>query len=174
MESKFKLTKTRDTISIWIGVKPKFYAYLLGFPTILLFVLPYLFYRESEISFEKILLAIIYLILVILLPLKYFLWNILGSENLVITRKSISFRYNYGFFSNNFTTIPYEQLKISFLDILNDKNEQFGKLHFYDIDGLTDIPKSIHNLSIYISKTDFDFILREIEELLIVANFSLN
>lgn len=172
MESNFKLKNFNDNILIEIGVKPKFYAYILLLLTLLLLILPFIF--NNNTTFENVLLTFIYLILVISFPIKYAIWNILGKETLIINKKSISHQYNFGFISNNLKTFPFTDLQINFEDILIDEKKNFGKIYFYEIDEKTDLPKLLHNTSIYISEENYHKILVEIDHIFRYSTFSEN
>lgn len=156
-----------------MGVKPKFYAYLLLIVTLSLLILPFLF--PIYFTFERIILIFIYLIAVILFPIKYAIWNVFGKEILILNKKSFSHQYNFGFISTNLKTISFgEDLTISFQELIIDKNEKFGKIYFYEDDEVTGLPKLIHNTSIRIPEDKYELIVREFKNLFLHCTFSEN
>lgn len=171
MEINFKLNHFNETILIEIGIKPKFYAYVLLFVTLVLLIIPFLFPIFHTI--ERIILIFIYLIAVILFPIKYAIWNVFGKAILILNKKSISHQYNFGFISNNLNSAPYSDgLTISFEDLLIDKEEKFGKIYFYEDDEITGLPKLIHNRSIRISEDTYELIVQEFQNLCLFTTFS--
>ena len=172
MENNFILNNFNSNIEIRLGIKPKYYAYFLLIITSFLLFLPFLF--QYNTTFENVLLTFIYLILIIFLPLKYAVWNVLGKETLIINKKSISYSYNFGFISNNLKTFPFTDLQINFEDILINEEKNFGKIYFYENDEKTELPKLLHNTSIYISEENYHKILVEIDHIFRYSTFSEN
>lgn len=172
MENNFILNNFNSNIEIRLGIKPKYYAYFLLIITSFLLFLPFLF--QYNTTFENVLLTFIYLILIIFLPIKYAIWNVLGKETLIINKKSISHQYNFGFISNNLKTFPFTDLQINFEDILINEEKNFGKIYFYENDEKTELPKLLHNTSIYISEENYHKILVEIDHIFRYSTFSEN
>ena len=172
MENNFILNNFNSNIEIRIGIKPKYYAYFLLIITSFLLFLPFLF--QYNTTFENVLLTFIYLILIIFLPLKYAVWNVVGKEILIINKKSISFSYNFGFISTNLKTTSFTDLSINFEDLLIEKEQTFGKIYFYEFATETGLPKLIHNTSIHISEENFQAFLVEIDHIFRYSTFSEN
>lgn len=165
MESHFKIEKSDDTLFVEISVKPKFYAYLLFMMTFLALTIPFLVLDFKIIDIDMIFTIIVFTTIMILFPLKYTLWNILGKENLIINTKSISYQYNYGFISNNLQSVTYNKLSVRFGEILTAKEKTCGKVYFYNEDEYTGLNKLIHHTSVFVTDDQYNLLAKEIFEL---------
>jgi len=86
---------------------------LLILLTAIIAALSFLF-SQFPIDGGAIVVIILVALIISIFPLRYLIWNMFGSEVLVVNTKSISFQYNYGIFATQFKTLIYDRLQIEF------------------------------------------------------------
>lgn len=107
----------------------------------------------------------------ILFPVKYALWNIFGTEKLIISNKSLSYQYDYGFIESRLISKSFNNLTIAF----KNKLDGLGEVYFLNQDEDTGLEKILHKTSIYISKQQYDTLVDKIFSVTIGTEyFSLN
>ncbi|MCB9310488.1 MAG: hypothetical protein H6567_10565 [Lewinellaceae bacterium] len=122
----------------------------------------------SQVKPDEIISMIIPIVLVLIffigLPIKYFLWNVYGKEELIVNAKSISWAYDYGFFKTNLKTVNYDRLGTGYerVQILND--EELGKLIFYNYRESDNLQEMIHSTTVLLKKDEIEVFDRKISE----------
>lgn len=168
MENTFQIERINNTVYTTISVKPRFYAYILLGTVLLVLGIPFVTF---EFTPDVIMVTITFLTLWILFPVKYALWNIFGTEKLIITNKSVSYQYNYGFVESRLLSKTFNDLTITF----KNKIDNLGEVYFLNEDSNTGLEKILHKTSIYISKKQYDILVDEIFNIKIETDyFSLN
>lgn len=104
-------------------------------------------------------------LLVSIIPIGYFIWNLFGSESLIVNSKTISYQYNYGIFKTNLKTINYEVLGVSFARIRTENETELGKLIFYNYREKDNLPEFVHQTSVLLPKEDLKRLENEISGL---------
>lgn len=127
-----------------------------------IFVFPSLIFGGIEPSIPTILLMFSGLYFFFVLPLKYFLWNMFGFEELIVNTKSVSWSYNYGFYKTNLKTIVYNQLATDYEAMRGEDDEEIGRLIFINYREQDNLPEVIHQTTVLISKND----IAEIDEMI--------
>jgi len=94
---------------------------------------------------------IIFGLLIIVFPLRYLLWNSYGKEQLIITKKSLSFSYDYGLFQTNLKTFEHNRLGLAFEEVRKSDCQSIGRLMFIRYDEKTDLPETIYQTTILLS-----------------------
>lgn len=116
-------------------------------------------------SFFLVLPAILVTIVTLWFPLRYFLWNLFGSETLIISTKSVSWSYDYGFIQIPLKTVPIKKMNIRF-DVTNfEENEELGIVHVYKYIEETNLPEHIHKTTLTITQDQFKEIRHHISEI---------
>ncbi len=112
----------------------------------------------------------------LLLLMKYSLWNFFGQENLIINTKTISYRYDYGFFRT--TRVTKKLSKPVFLhyencDVIDD--EFMVKLQLISNDK-DDLPEIIYQFALPVSLQEaqqIDSLIRQISIQKVTDDYSL-
>lgn len=104
-------------------------------------------------------------LLVSIIPIGYFIWNLFGSESLIVNSKTISYQYNYGIFKTNLKSINYEVLGVSFARIRTENETELGKIIFYNYREKDNLPEFVHQTSVLLSKEDLKRLENEISGL---------
>lgn len=104
-------------------------------------------------------------LLVSIIPIGYFIWNLFGNESLIVNSKTISYQYNYGIFKTNLKTINYEVLGVSFARIRTENETELGKLIFYNYREKDNLPDFVHQTSVLLPKEDLKRLENEISGL---------
>lgn len=63
---------------------------------------------------------------------KLALWNLFGTELLIINTKSVSYQRSYGIFQTNLRTYSFQHLRITPRVIREEDNSTYYKLQFYN------------------------------------------
>ena len=100
-------------------------------------------------------------IVLIYFPVKYFLWNLSGKENLVLTTRSVSFNYDYGIILTPKKTVLYNRLGMEIQPVRYENETKLGKMIFYNYKTENNLPEVIHETTVLV---DVDK-LKEIETL---------
>ncbi len=128
-------------------------------------VLVGLFHIKSEEVVSLIIPILIIIFLFIGLPLKYLLWNLFGNEVLIVNTKSISWSYDYGFFKTNLKTVKYHRLGTAYDKVRGEKEEEVGRLTFYNFREEDNLLEFIHQTTILLSREDIQNIDRQISDI---------
>jgi hypothetical protein len=96
------------------------------------------------------------LILCIGLPTKYLLWNLFGSEELIVNSKSVSWSYDYGFFRTNKKTYKFDRLGTGFESVRGTLDNELGKLVFYNYREEDNLPELIHETTLLLQRKDIE------------------
>jgi hypothetical protein len=97
------------------------------------------------------------------LSIRYLLWNIYGTENVIINTKTISYSYNYGFFQTPLKTLYFNQLAFNFKVTKKENDSHFGEIVFFQYNPKTNLPEILHETTIEIESKRY----KEIEEMII-------
>lgn len=110
--------------------------------------------------------AIVFLVAEIFV-LRYSLWNLYGEERLIINAKSISYQHHYGFFNGPFHTIDLNRrITVSSYEEVVEGHQTYIKFLFKSYDK-TNLPDIIYQSVLHISKTDFEKLLKSIDQLFV-------
>jgi len=96
--------------------------------------------------------GLIIVIFFIGLPLKYLLWNLYGKEEMIVTAKSLSWRYDYRFFRTNWKTKKYDRLGTGFQKVRTENGLELGRLVFFNYSEDTGLPEVLHETTVLLSK----------------------
>lgn len=105
---------------------------------------------------EMIIPLLIIMVLFVGLPAKYLLWNLYGTEELIVNTKSISWRYNYGFYQTNLKIVKYNKLGIGYEKVRETGNGEIGRLVFYNYRKDDNLPELIHQTSVLLSMDELE------------------
>lgn len=129
------------TLSVKANIKGKI---ILGACVIFLVILHITLFSsltQEELK-EFILPLFIFGALIIIFPVRYFIWNLYGKEHLIINTKSVSHRYDYGLVSTSLKTHVYNRLGTGYELVRQINQIEHGRLIFYtynDENGLQEL-----------------------------------
>jgi hypothetical protein len=152
-----KITKTNSEVRATLIVRAKRIGIIitasmtLGAFSILYFLLSQA--TSEDVKSLSIPVGII-ISLLIYFPGRYLLWNIFGKETIIITTKSITSWYDYGFFQTNAETILFNQLGTEFTAEQGREDAMLGTFHFSDKNDITGLFEHIYSSTVLISIGD--------------------
>lgn len=162
-------------VSVYLNIQSKLIGKiaLSGLIFIVIFFFSYLL---SSLDEKELISAFIPILivsaLIIYFPVRYLLWNLFGKETLIISRKTVSFNYDYGFYSSNLKTIPFQNLATKIEIIKEIDHVKLGKLILINYNEATDLPELLHETTILIPIEKLEEIDRFISELFYVQEDS--
>ena len=101
--------------------------------------------------------AFLLLIFFFFFSVKYLLWNIYGSEELIVNTKTISWSYDYGFYKTNFITASHDRLGTGYEKIRRENGEELGRLVFFNYKNEDNLPEVMHHTTVLLKKEDIDW-----------------
>lgn len=81
------------------------------------------------------------------------LWNFYGKELIIISKKSLSYNYDYGFYKTRLNIIPINQLRV-YTENITDKKNVLSKIAFTDYSAEDDLPEDIHKTTLYLKANE--------------------
>ena len=124
--------------------------FTLGFSALLLFIFIKIDPRETGAAILPIfLIAALFFFFVG----RYTLWNWFGKEHLIINAKSISYRYDYGWYSTNLKTIPLVRLGYASEFVQTINKTDFGRIYFYNYRQEDDLPELVLQTTVLIPES---------------------
>jgi len=137
---------------------------ILVFVLIVFFVLVFStidVYTIGKSIFPIVIMAFFLLVI----PIRYLVWNLYGKENLIINSKTISYNYDYGIIKTNLKTLPFNILGTGIELIREDNGIRKGRLIFYDYREKDHLPEVIHYTSILVNLEEVKELDKEISKL---------
>lgn len=133
----------------------------------MLFLTTLMFFLFSKIEMELDSKLIIVLITLVLysIPVKYFLWNFWGKENLIINTKSLSYSFDYGIIKPNIRTKNFDKLELYYDLGQIDYQQEGGHLLFYNYRNDNHLPELLYKTNVILLRIEIEEITKKINEL---------
>jgi hypothetical protein len=154
---KNELNIYSDDINVFVTLNVK--AKLIGkiIMSVIMFILlagyfTLLISIDSETMGRIIFPILIAPLIIIFLPARYLFWNLFGQERIIINTKSISYNYSYGIVQTNLKTIKFDKLGTGFDTSKMFDSTEHGTLVFVNYNQDTNLPETIFQTTIIISK----------------------
>ena len=122
-------------------------------------------YSGEDQNSDLIPFLIVILSLLIAFPLRYLVWNISGSEYLIINTKSISYNYDYGIFRTNLKTKTFSRLATEIVTEQVNNHIKKGHLRLYEYSETNNLPQVIHETTILIENEKIEDLITQIWDL---------
>ena len=143
-------------IKIKISVLAKFILMFLNVALISIIVL----FASSGVGIAAVFFTLIQVFL-----LKYTLWNLYGTENLIINTKSISYQYGYGFFVTTMTTLMiHKAVKLGHFNSIKGGEQNYMNFLFSTFDD-AHLPTHIYQSTLKISETEYQQLVEAVDHL---------
>lgn len=116
-------------------------------------------------SIDTVLPVFILIILIYILPIKYFLWNFFGKEHIIINTKSISHSFDYGLIRTALRTQKIDRLALHYEAGTIKEDIEKGHLIFYNYRNEDHLPEIIYRTNAILTKEKILQIEDEIQRL---------
>ena len=168
MHNSFKIENNGINVFITLVVKSHSIGKLLTSLAVLA-IIGFYIYIASTITKEEISTYIFPLliggIVILVLPVRYLLWNLFGQENIIVNTKSISYYRNYGIYSTNLKTKIHDRLTIGFEWTRTFDEIKYGNLIFEKTNEENDLPEHLYTTSVELTFENLTQIQDEIIKL---------
>lgn len=108
---------------------------------------------------------LLFTVIMILMPIRYFLWNKFGKEHLIINTMTVSYQYDYGFFITRLKQKPFDRLGMRFESVRRDGEDDLGRLVFIDYPQKNPLPEPFHETTVLLTETQIDGLSNQILDL---------
>lgn len=146
-----------DGVNVYIRLKVK--AKLAGkismsiIMLLLLGLLGLVFANIDPSAVGKALVPAFILILIIIVgPARYLLWNLYGEERILINTKVICWQYSYGIFDTHRKQVEFKLLGSGFNTCNMFDGTEHGTLVFFDYNAKTRTPQTVFETTIFLPK----------------------
>jgi hypothetical protein len=97
-------------------------------------------------------------------PWRYWFWNFYGKENIIINTKTITHYNDYGIVTTKSKTVKHQNLGTTYELVKEYEGEELGKLIFWSYNIDTNLPESVYETTVLISKKDIEIINQHISK----------
>lgn len=136
MQNRFQITSDDERVDVrmTIHTERSWRMVLLGMILAVLIMLICAFFFDPNTKTLYILFVLLGIVLI--WPVRYFLWNTYGKESLTITKGALSYQYDYGWFKTRRRTLPFDRLSLGHQIIQKGESnlEYKGQLMLFDYD----------------------------------------